>query len=65
MPQPVNLFEKTTVQPDGTLTWHPAASRWEDHVQLRTELDCLVVVSACPYDLAPTIALGGLANDLL
>ena len=65
VPQPVNLFENTTVQPDGTLTWQPAATRSEDHVQLRTELDCLVVVSACPYDLAPTIALGGLAIDLL
>lgn len=65
VPQPVNLFENTTVEPDGTLTWRPAATRPGDHVQLRAELDCIVVVSACPYDLEPTVVLGGLAIDLL
>ena len=65
LPQPVNLFEDTAVEPDGSLRWRPASTKAGDYVQLRAELACLVVVSACPYDLAPITSLGPLAIDLL
>jgi uncharacterized protein len=65
VPQPVNLFEHVAIRTDGTLAWEPTASRPGDHVQLRAEQDCLVVVSACPYDLAPAGPPGPLAIDLL
>lgn len=66
VPQPVNLFENTRVRTDGTLEWRPTATRPGDYVQLRAELDCVIVVSACPYDLeAGHPALGPLAIDLL
>ena len=64
-PQPVNLFEDTSVESDGSLRWQPSRSKAGDYVQLRAEQACLVVVSACPYDLAPITSLGPLAIDLL
>jgi uncharacterized protein YcgI (DUF1989 family) len=67
VPQPVNLFENIPVRHDGTLDWHPTATEAGDYVQMRAERDCLVVVSACPYDIAPTHgrAPGPLALDLM
>ena len=66
VPQPVNLFEHIPALPDGTLDWQPTASAAGDYVQLRAERACAVVVSACPYDLAPSHAdPGPLAIDLL
>jgi uncharacterized protein YcgI (DUF1989 family) len=64
-PQPVNLFEDTAVEPDGSLIWQPSRSKAGDYVQLWAEQACLVVVSACPYDLPPQTSLGRLAIDLL
>jgi uncharacterized protein YcgI (DUF1989 family) len=67
VPQPVNLFENIPASPDGTLDWRLTASAPGDHVQLRAERDCVVVVSACPYDLVPTSRRGPgpLAIDIL
>ena len=66
VPQPVNLFENIPAQPDGALDWRATATAPGDHVQLRAERDCLVVVSACPYDLTPERPVTGpLAIDLL
>ncbi len=64
-PQPVNLFEDTSVESDGSLCWQPSRTKAGDYVQLRAERACLVVVSACPYDLAPITSVGPLAIDLL
>jgi uncharacterized protein YcgI (DUF1989 family) len=66
VPQPVNLFENIPVRPDGSLDWQATATAAGDYVQLRAERDCVVVVSACPYDLVAThTAPGPLAIDLL
>ena len=67
VPQPVNLFENILPRPDGTLDWRAPATKPGDHVQLRAARDCLLVVSACPYDLgSPSPAVPGpLAIDLL
>ena len=54
VPQPINLFQNVAVHPDGRMSWAPAASRAGDSVTLRTEMDTIVVVSACPQDIAPT-----------
>jgi uncharacterized protein YcgI (DUF1989 family) len=67
VPQPVNQFENIPALPDGELDWRPTASAAGDCVQLRAERDCIVVVSACPYDLGPSAdpGPGPLAIDLL
>jgi uncharacterized protein YcgI (DUF1989 family) len=51
VPQPVNLFMNIPVGAQGDLTWLAAVSRPGDAVTFAAEMDCAVVVSACPMDL--------------
>jgi uncharacterized protein YcgI (DUF1989 family) len=51
VPQPVNVFMNIPVAPSGELSWLPATSRPGDAVTFQAEMDCAVVVSACPMDL--------------
>jgi hypothetical protein len=53
IPQPINLFMNIPVRAEGELGWEPAPSRAGDAVTLRAEMDCFVVVSACPQDIVP------------
>jgi uncharacterized protein YcgI (DUF1989 family) len=53
VPQSINLFMNIPVAPDGSIGWEPAATKAGDAVTLRAELDCYVVVSACPQDIVP------------
>jgi uncharacterized protein YcgI (DUF1989 family) len=53
VPQPINLFMNIPVRAGGELGWEPAPTRPGDSVTLRAELDCVVVVSACPQDIVP------------
>jgi uncharacterized protein len=53
VPQPINLFTNIPIREDGTLDWQPAMTRPGDSVTLRAELDCYVVLSACPQDILP------------
>jgi uncharacterized protein YcgI (DUF1989 family) len=53
VPQPINLFMNIPIRPDATLGWEPAPTRAGDSVTLRAEMDCVVVVSACPQDIVP------------
>jgi uncharacterized protein YcgI (DUF1989 family) len=53
-PSPLNLFENAAPAPDGAIAIAPPVSAPGSHVTLRAELDVLVVLSACPQDLAPT-----------
>jgi uncharacterized protein len=57
VPQPINLFMNIPVHADGTLEQGAARSARGDYVELRCELDCLVVLSACPQDIVQTNAL--------
>jgi uncharacterized protein YcgI (DUF1989 family) len=53
IPQPINLFMNIPVDETGGLGWKPAPTSPGDFVTLRAEMDCLVVVSACPQDIVP------------
>jgi uncharacterized protein len=53
VPQPINLFMNIPVRAGGELGWEPAPTRPGDSVTLRAEMDCVVVVSACPQDIVP------------
>ena len=53
VPQPINLFMNIPVGEDGSLAWEPAPTSAGDSVTFRAELDCFVVVSACPQDIVP------------
>ena len=51
VPDPINLFQYTRVRPDGTIDGRPAATQAGEYVALRALMDCVVAVSACPYDI--------------
>jgi uncharacterized protein len=54
VPSPVNLFENVTVAPDGSLRIQPPLAGRGDNVLLEAMVDAVVVLSACPMDIAPT-----------
>jgi uncharacterized protein len=53
IPQPVNLFENNPIGPDGSIGIASAPTRPGDSVTLRTELDSIIRVTACPQDMTP------------
>ena len=53
VPDPVNIFQRTPIGPDGSITALPALTRPGDSVTLRAETPVHVVVTACSMDLEP------------
>src|SRR5262249_45979926 len=51
VPQPINLFMHIPVHPDGPIGCEPALTKAGHSCTMRGELDCLVVLSACPQDI--------------
>lgn len=49
----VNWFSKVTAEEDGTMLFDPANSKAGDHVDLRFEMDTLVLLHTCPHPLNP------------
>lgn len=50
---PVNFFSKVAVDDTGHLVWHDGHSQADDFVELRFEMDTLVVFSGAPHPLNP------------
>jgi len=53
VPQPLNLWMNIPVGTDGGGQWRPPVSKAGVYVDLRAEMDCVVVLSACPQDIVP------------
>ncbi len=53
VPCPLNLFMNIPVVAGGALEWQPPLSKPGDSIELRAEMDCVVVFSACPMDILP------------
>lgn len=51
IPQPLNLFSSTRADADGQVVTHPNASQAGDYAVFEALMDCIVVVSACPFDV--------------
>lgn len=49
----INLFSKVTVEPDGRMVLTSGNSAAGDYVELRFEMNTLVVLSTCPHPLDP------------
>jgi uncharacterized protein len=49
----INFFSKVTVEDDGSLRFHVGHSRASAHVDLRFEMNMLVVLSTCQHPLDP------------
>lgn len=54
LPDPLNVFEAVPVAADGTLGIVPSPAPPGGYALFLAELPCIVCVSACPQDLAPT-----------
>ena len=52
-PSPLNLWMNIPIAPDGKISWGEPLSKPGDHVVLRAQFDCVVVMSACPQDMIP------------
>lgn len=53
IPANVNFFKGVKIETDGTLTFNPNSSKAGDFVQLRAEMNVLVVVANCPHRIDP------------
>lgn len=51
IPQPLNLFSSTRADADGSIITHPNSSLPGDFCIFQVLMDCIVVVSACPFDV--------------
>jgi uncharacterized protein YcgI (DUF1989 family) len=51
VPQPVNFFTNTKVEPDGKLVSPPNTVPAGAYVELQARMDLICVVSSCPFDL--------------
>jgi len=49
----VNLFSRVDVADDGAMTFHPGNSKAGDHVDLRAEMNVLVILNTCQHPLDP------------
>lgn len=53
IPQPLNLWMNIPVRQDLGVEWLAPTCKPGDHVVLRADMDCIVVLSACPQDMLP------------
>ena len=53
-PSPVNVFENVSIGPGGRLQIVPPTVSAGEALSLRAEMDLVLVISACPMDIAPT-----------
>lgn len=54
LPVPINFFSKVVVESDGAMRWSPANSRPGAFVELRAEMNVLVVLSNTPHPCDPS-----------
>jgi urea carboxylase-associated protein 2 len=49
----VNFFSRVDVGADGTMSFHPGNSKAGDHIDLRAEMNVLVILNTCQHPLDP------------
>ncbi len=49
----VNFFSRVDVAPDGAMSYHPGNSKPGAFVELRAEMNVLIVFNTCPHPLDP------------
>ena len=52
-PAPLNLFMNIPVRDGGAIEFLPPVSSPGSYIELRADMDCIVVFSACPQDMVP------------
>lgn len=51
VPDPINLFQHSRPRADGSIDVSAPPTRPRDYIALRAEMDLVVAVSSCPFDL--------------
>ena len=54
LPSPFNIFQNVTITNDNSLEIVPPKVEAGQYLEMQAEMDLLVVVSACPMDIAKT-----------
>lgn len=52
-PSPLNLWMNIPVDATGNVAFEAPVSKPGDYVDMRAEMDCIAVMSACPQDMLP------------
>ena len=50
-PQPLQVWMNCPISEDGKIDYLPPVTRAGDYTVFKAEMDCVVALSACPYDL--------------
>jgi uncharacterized protein YcgI (DUF1989 family) len=64
IPCPFNLWMNTPPQSDGSIIWQEPVSKPGDYVELRAEMNCIVVISSCPMDILPINGADAIPQEL-
>jgi uncharacterized protein YcgI (DUF1989 family) len=64
VPDPVNLFQNTPAQADGSLALYETRSKAGDSVTFRAEMDLVFVLTACSADVGEINVNGGTSTPL-
>lgn len=64
VPDPVNLFQNTPAQVDGSLALYETRSKPGDSVSFRAEMDLVFVLTACSADVGAINVNGGRSTPL-
>ncbi len=59
VPNPFNIFENVSIGADGTLTIEPPPVAAGESIRLQAHCELLLVLSACPMDIAATNGVDG------
>jgi uncharacterized protein len=63
-PAPLNLFMNVPLKANGALAVAAPESKPGDYVVLKAEMDCIVVLSACPHDIFPVNGADSTPRDV-
>lgn len=64
LPNPLNLFQFSVPGADGVVDVGPPGARAGEYIALRAEIDVIVAVSSCPFDLDTAGGAGWVATPL-
>jgi uncharacterized protein YcgI (DUF1989 family) len=53
VPCALNLWMNIPVDASNAIQWLPTVAKPGDYVEFRAEMDCVVIMSACPQDIVP------------
>lgn len=65
LPSPFNVFQNVTVSPAGELAIVPPLAKAGDYLEMKVKTELLIIISACPMDIAKTNGPDGETRPIL